>query len=302
MSNDKLFGCLCVGVVGGISGFFWGFMRLRRKRLIENIPTSNIRSLAIGLVELTGKATSQTSLLSPLTKTKCVYFKYLIERYESRGKNSSWVTVAKGDSCGSPFWLNDETGRILVFPQKAEMILPKDYEFTSSWGRQTPPHLMGFMHRYSGRSLFGSQSLRFSEWHIREDQNVYILGTAKLTGHTISDHNKKLVNRLNSIKKDPKHLAQFDTNKDGKISLEEWDITVQKINQELIEEELKNAKDDSIIDVIITQGETERIFMISDQNQNDLTKRLSFQSALGIIGGLILSFVCGLLLIILYFS
>jgi hypothetical protein len=30
--------------------FFFGFMRFRRKRLIQNIPTTTIRGMAIGLV------------------------------------------------------------------------------------------------------------------------------------------------------------------------------------------------------------------------------------------------------------
>ena len=34
----------------GVFGFFWGFSRLRKKRLIEDIPTSTVRGMAMGMV------------------------------------------------------------------------------------------------------------------------------------------------------------------------------------------------------------------------------------------------------------
>ena len=63
----------------GVWSFFRGFKRLRRKRLIENIPTSTIRGLAMGLVELYGEARTKTPLKSPLTKADCVLYMYKIE-------------------------------------------------------------------------------------------------------------------------------------------------------------------------------------------------------------------------------
>ena len=120
-------------LVGGLIGFFWGFMRLRRKRLIENIPTSTIRGMALGLVELIGRAKKDKPLISPLSLTPCVLYRYTVERYEKRGRHSSWVTVAKGSTFYCPFWIDDDTGKVLVFPQGAELILPIHYQFTSGW-------------------------------------------------------------------------------------------------------------------------------------------------------------------------
>lgn len=43
-----------IGFVGGIWWFFQGFQLFRKKQLIDNIPTSTVRGMAMGLVELSG--------------------------------------------------------------------------------------------------------------------------------------------------------------------------------------------------------------------------------------------------------
>ena len=115
--------------------FFWGFTRLRRKRLIENIPTSTVRGMAMGLVELIGKARRLKTLRGPLSGFDCVAYRYLVERYEQRGKSGSWVTIAQGDSFYCPFWIDDGTGKVLVAPQAAELILKVSYEFKTGLGK-----------------------------------------------------------------------------------------------------------------------------------------------------------------------
>ena len=41
--------------IGGLSLFFGGLSKINRDRLIANMPTSKIRSVAMGLVEINGK-------------------------------------------------------------------------------------------------------------------------------------------------------------------------------------------------------------------------------------------------------
>ena len=66
----------------GIVGFFWGFTRFRRKRRIENIPTSTVRGMALGIVELVGQARKFALFETPLSKKVCVFYKYIVERLE----------------------------------------------------------------------------------------------------------------------------------------------------------------------------------------------------------------------------
>ncbi len=145
--------------------FFWGFTRLRRKRLIENIPTSTIRGLALGIVELAGKAKKENLFKSPFTGTDCVFYRYTVERYQGSGKNARWVRVASGDTSYCPFWLDDGTGRILVLPKDAELVMPMDYNFTSLWLKPLTPNLIDFMQRngIAYRGFLGNCQMRFRE-------------------------------------------------------------------------------------------------------------------------------------------
>ncbi|HNV24299.1 MAG TPA: hypothetical protein PKH98_05360, partial [Candidatus Omnitrophota bacterium] len=94
MPEDRSIGTALFLFGVGVFIFFGGFQSLRRKRKIENIPTSTIRGLALGLVELVGKAKKNKILhKSPLTKTDCDFYRYQIERYQSSGKSSRWVTI-----------------------------------------------------------------------------------------------------------------------------------------------------------------------------------------------------------------
>jgi len=297
MSDDRDIAYAVCGFFFGIWGFFWGFKRLRRKRLIENIPTSTIRSLALGLVELCGKAEKATHLTSPLTKTECVLYKYLVEENRRRGKSSEWVTIARGNSFYAPFWINDTTGRIMVFPLRAELIMPVDYKFTTGLGKKMPAFLLEFMdnHRISYGSWIFRRTLRFREWFIRPGDDVYVLGTAKKlettdkTGVSLADRNNKLIRRLEELKDDAQKMKELDLNKDGQISMEEWDKAVAKIEQELLQEEIKNSAVDDPLDVVMGKGEEESVFIISDHSEKKLIKKLARECIFGIYGGAALS-------------
>ncbi|MBM3245568.1 MAG: hypothetical protein FJZ15_07260, partial [Candidatus Omnitrophica bacterium] len=169
MSDSRDIGYAAFGFFFGIWSFFRGFKRLRRKRLIENLPTSTVRGLAMGLVELCGLAENSTLLKSPLTETECVLYKYLIEEYRSSGKSGHWAKIAEGNSFYVPFWLDDGTGKIMVLPQGAELILPVDFECRSTITGSLPDSVIKFMEKsgISYRAWFGRRTLRFKEWYIR---------------------------------------------------------------------------------------------------------------------------------------
>ncbi|MFA6004741.1 MAG: hypothetical protein WC881_11820 [Elusimicrobiota bacterium] len=91
----------------------WGLGCLREKRLIENTPTSKVRSAAMGLVELSGQAVPRTLLQAPCTGRECCWWCCRVQEYKRSGKNSRWVTVKEIGS-QDMFYLQDSTGRVLV--------------------------------------------------------------------------------------------------------------------------------------------------------------------------------------------
>lgn len=183
MANATFFVFSIILFVIGIPLFAIGFIWLKQKRLIENIPTSKIRSIAMGLVEIYGEIVpwQDTTLKSPMTNRDCVYYKYSIEEYHRSGKHSHWVTIKK-DMGSIHFNLKDETGMVLVNPKGAKIDIPRDFEFKSGFGKDPPKSVQRFLKinnlRFEG-SLFGfNKTMRFRESFIEPFDKLYIMGTA----------------------------------------------------------------------------------------------------------------------------
>ncbi|MBU0472099.1 MAG: E3 ubiquitin ligase family protein [Nanoarchaeota archaeon] len=182
MSGDdlKLFLYTIIGFIIGLVLFFKGFKWMKQKQMIENIPTSKIRSLAMGLVEIKGKVISQAGkvLKSPFSQSDCVYYKYTIEEYRRSGKHSRWVTIDKGEK-GDYFYLKDDTGSVLVYPIGAEVNISLDNEFGSGFGRAPNSAITSFINENKLLRLsFGNPQRRYKEYFIAPNDELYILGTA----------------------------------------------------------------------------------------------------------------------------
>jgi len=161
------------------------FYFLRIKHFIQNTPTSKIRSIAMGFAEICGKVLSfdvNQILISPFSEQKCVYYKYTIEEYRSSGKHSSWVTIKQGIE-KRLFYLEDETGHILVDPDKASIDVSLSNEYESRMGRDPPYNVIKFLEgqniRFEG-ILFGiNKAMRFREYLIKPEDQLYIIGTVE---------------------------------------------------------------------------------------------------------------------------
>jgi len=181
MSDNELFIYATIGFFVGIYFFFKGFKWLKQKKTIENIPTSKIRSIAMGLVEIFGKiipAKKQT-IVSPFSNKKCVYYKYTIEEYRKTGKSSHWVTVKKNEQ-SVPFYLKDNTGKVLVDPTNAKIEIPKDFEYNSHLMRNPPITVKKFLsqNKLSHSFLGLNKTMRYREYFIEPGEELYVMGTA----------------------------------------------------------------------------------------------------------------------------
>jgi hypothetical protein len=169
------------GFFAGIAAFAKGLSSLRLKRLIENTPTSKVRAAAIGLVEVCGEAVPCAGKLSsPFSGKDCVYYKYTIEEYRRSGKHSRWITVKNGDS-RIRFYVQDDTGKILVNPDEASIEIPVDGEYNSGSGQDPSACVLDFLDA-SGikhEGFFGwNKTMRFREYFIAPGDTVYVMGTA----------------------------------------------------------------------------------------------------------------------------
>lgn len=182
-SEAKIFFYLCFGIVAGIIGFFRGFVLRTKKKLIENIPTSTVRAIAIGLVEVQGTAQKfRETVRTPFSKMESVFYHYKIEEYRSSGKRGNWETL-KEFATPDWFYLEDATGKVLINPVSAELFLNKDRTFQlGAFGANadTQAFEQGLMEL--GISPHGfmnfDKRLRCTETYIAPGDAVYIMGTA----------------------------------------------------------------------------------------------------------------------------
>jgi hypothetical protein len=110
---------LAVGFGAGLVFFFKGFRVYREYRVLLDTPETPIRSIAMGLVAIHGKAKTVQTVSSPVTATPCCFYKVDIERWV-RDKNGAHWSHAATDTNGVKFYLEDASGRVLVDAQGAE--------------------------------------------------------------------------------------------------------------------------------------------------------------------------------------
>jgi len=177
-----------IGALAGVYLFYRGFRLLQRKRLILDTPSSKIRSAAMGLVEISGLAVGPYTMLAPITGAPCYYFRTIAWQWKQRGKNSEWEKVAD-ESLHVPFFLDDNTGRVLVDPQGAEMDIHRDYhdEFSTALfagSMDVPANVSTFLARHG---VSTDKKIKVDEYCIKPKNALYILGTlAQNTWFTVS--------------------------------------------------------------------------------------------------------------------
>ena len=169
-----------IGMGAGIVVFVIGLRSFLLKRMIENIPTSKVRSIAMGLVEVYGSAVPIKAMKSPFSRKDCVYYKYKIEEQRSDGKRTYWATLRKEEK-SVPFLLKDDTGSVMVDCAGANMEISVDSIFESGIGHDPPKQVLDFLNaqRIAHDSFLGfNKHMKYTEWFISPGDKLYVLGTA----------------------------------------------------------------------------------------------------------------------------
>ncbi len=181
-TNEHLFLGALLGLAVGLFLFLNGFQALRRRRTMQNTPTSKIRSVAMGRVEVYGAIVPfQEITQAPISGTTCVYFDYRIEeRHEYKDEHGnlkeSWQEIDSG-KWSVPFFVQDDTGKILVDPKGAQIDSPNDRVNMPMIEPDIPPNLR------SRISLPRRDILRYTERYLRPGESVFVLGFAGHNPH-----------------------------------------------------------------------------------------------------------------------
>jgi hypothetical protein len=203
--------------------FFGGFHFIRLKRRIENTPTSRIRSIAMGLVEVHGRAYRKYALVSPMSQSACIYYRLRKYRKESSGK---WQLTSDTNSGHVPFLVDDGTGRILIDPMGATVRAKTSQTGTS--GEMT----MAF----SGVSIGDDE--KWVEDIIYEGTSLYVIGFARPLREERPGLRERAMEKLRQLKLDPQAMHRYDTDGDGQIDEAEWDVARSDAEQQALQEHL----------------------------------------------------------------
>jgi uncharacterized tellurite resistance protein B-like protein len=138
----------------GLLGFI-GYRKMGTKRMIENIPTSKVKGVFPGITEIVGQIQPHNKVISArYSGDAVVYCRYLMTKLVKSGKKSRWVTVESGVDL-NVFNVRDDTGEIPVNAVGADVHAERTH--------------------YSR-----SGNLKYYEWTLRPDQEIYVLGPAVL--------------------------------------------------------------------------------------------------------------------------
>src|SRR5450755_959233 len=165
-------------IVGGLCFLFVGVQLLARKRSFLATPTSKIRSAALGLVEINGKAAGPYTLPAPITGKPC--FLYHTAVWQQReGKQEEWEEIAD-ETLHLPFFIDDSTGQLLIEPLGADLDLRREYReeydssFFSSGLDNVPPRVSVFLAHHS---IIPDRSVRVEERLIKPEDALFVAGT-----------------------------------------------------------------------------------------------------------------------------
>lgn len=175
--EGKIVAWTTIGAGIGVYLFFRGFRMLQFKRLILNTPLSKVRSASMGLVELSGMAVGPSTIPAGITGDPCYYYRATAWERRQSGNSSEWKQVAN-ESLFVPFFVQDDTGKMLVNAQGADMDVHRNFkdEFGGSFFSSSDIPLgpaQDFLLRYglSGRHV------RVEEYCIKPEYPLFVLGT-----------------------------------------------------------------------------------------------------------------------------
>jgi E3 Ubiquitin ligase len=172
LSRLAILAVLAAGIVAGCYLFLHGFTLLQRKRLMANTPRSTIRSAAIGLVEVSGRAAGPYTLISPLSQSECFYYRAVA--WQAKDEEKRWRKAAD-EKLYAPFFVEDETGAGMVDPRAAEINLPPTFSQELMSG-DVLEYMLHFLNRHGISTEF---PIKLEEHCICPGDTLFVLGTLK---------------------------------------------------------------------------------------------------------------------------
>lgn len=275
---DKFYLFLLLSIIGSVAGFFFAFVFFRRARIIEDTPTSKIRSAAQGYVELAGRGQliEGDPIIAPLTTTPCTWYRYKVERLHDKHT----TTVASGTS-EELFALVGPTGRCVIDPDGAAVTCKTkkvwfEYSYPSRRVGNKSVGILGWL---------GSR-YRYTEERMHPGETLYAIGMFMSVGAGAEGFNTDAEVRevLQLWKKNRKALLKhFDANGDGDLDMQEWEA-VRKAAYHRVRKEQSKRSVEPPTHIMKKPQYDNRPYLLSVYPQDELVKRYKLKAAACIAG------------------
>ena len=277
--DEYLFGMGAL-IFGVVWCFFASFRYLRHARLMEDIPTSRVRSAPQGYVELSGiaKLMDGPPIACPLSGIHCLWWRFTVEKHVRSNKRSYWKNIETGTS-EDLFYLEDPTGRCVIDPDGARVI----HSRKRVWHGHSPRPDRG-----PDVSSMGG-SYRYTEYLVMQDDPLYALGEFRSDrGPSVREQRQQAVRDLIAQwKADPEKMKIFDVNRDGNIDTKEWRAAHKAAEAQVRRSQIGEAPSDAI-HIMARPKDHGYPYILSTQDQGQLIpkwKRYSAACFAGFLAG-----------------
>jgi hypothetical protein len=277
--------------LAGACWFAAGFRHYRHRLTIRDTPMSKIDAAAIGLVEISGRASSQAAETAPISGAPCVYWE-VVAKVHGDDKTS---TILEKRSASLRFDVEDSTGRVLVWPWDSELIVTDSRQWEG-------PAAVGLAHSLPEGSIrdvlrrhaAGSGRLAVTERKIETGKTVYVMGMLSERRNVVKPQAlwDKIQGRFRRTPQ-PTAGAQPDFSGVGAIKIFARAIVMVIVMLATGEFSVfgassKPAEEPPDVDpgqVLIWRGEPDRPFIIADTPEAMVISTLTKWTKLSLIGG-----------------
>ncbi len=223
----------------------------RRAWRLADTPIARIRSAPQGYVELYGRARLLPGppILAPLSGLPCAWYRY---RVEERTEGGRWWPVDADDS-DNLFALDDGAGQCVVDPEGADFIKTRRDIWYGSLGGARIHALWGIGAAY-----------RYTEQRILPGEELHVIGQFRTVGgaRETLDTRQEVADLLERWKRDPRRMALFDRNGDGRIDAEEWEAARRAAHQQVRREQWQYAASPEV-HLLADPGDSGRPYIIA---------------------------------------
>ena len=252
----------------------------RNARLMEDTPTSRIRSAAQGFVELSGiqDTAMDRTPRAPLTGADATWWSYKIEKKKAYrdsdgNRKTRWHTLERTTS-SDLIRLADDTGEVVVNPAGAD-VTPSRRQVWYGHARKPDRGPRG-----GGLArIFRGGRYRYTQELMRPGDPLFALGHFE-TRSGVPDSEERARRRTELLaewKENPAELAaRFDEDGDGRVDMQEWE-RARKAAEAAVEEKAAREATEAQADLLLRPPDG-RPFILSTKGQEALARSYRLRS------------------------